>query len=278
MTNNPQLKSLQMVGDISLWDVIDFLKQGWRWLVGGGIVGLICSAGFVLVSSIQYEATAVIQPARVGVPTGATVAMKGAEVEPLLQTLERLKVASFFTPELVRVCEMTSAQALASSVKASSVKGNSLIQISYRSQSVAQAEACMQAIVAQLRNTQAMIAAPIVQLQEKQLEASRQLLAEAKELQIQIKRRMASSLEKTALLILDDLLRQEEISRLQKQVLEQSIQLSAPVTQSMQLLEPITVVAQKKLPMLAVGPFAGLLIGGLIFFVRCRWGLAHKQL
>ena len=63
--------------------------------------------------------------------------------------------------------------------------------------------------------------------------------------------------------------------RLQKLVGEQKILLSAPVTQSMQLLEPIYApekpVLPKKFPTLVGGLFAGLVLGGLVFFVRRSW-------
>jgi uncharacterized protein involved in exopolysaccharide biosynthesis len=63
--------------------------------------------------------------------------------------------------------------------------------------------------------------------------------------------------------------------RLEKLLVEQKVQLSAPLTQPMQLLEPIyapeRAVAPKKLPMLAGGLFGGLVLGGLVFFARRSW-------
>ena len=63
--------------------------------------------------------------------------------------------------------------------------------------------------------------------------------------------------------------------RLQKLVGEQEVLLSVPVTQPMQLLEPIYApekpVLPKKLPALAGGLFGGIVLGGLAFFVRRSW-------
>ncbi len=62
---------------------------------------------------------------------------------------------------------------------------------------------------------------------------------------------------------------------MQKLLVEQKVQLSPPLTQPMQMLEPIYAperpVAPKKLPVLAGGLFGGLVLGGLVFFVRRSW-------
>ena len=99
-------------------------------MAGGLLLGLACAIGYPVVTPKVYDATAILQPATVGMPT-TTATMKGAEVEPVAQTLERLKLPTFYTEELVKTCQAPSMQALASSVNASQVKGNSLIQVSY---------------------------------------------------------------------------------------------------------------------------------------------------
>lgn len=277
MRNHNQLKvqsDLDVRDDeISLWDLLGFLQDGRHWFASGALVGLVGAATFLLASSVQYEATAVIQPATVGLPT-ITGTIKGVEVEPVTQTLERLKIATFYTPEIVQVCQAPLAQVVASEVKSNLVKGNSLIQLSYRAASKAEAEACVSSVVAQLIKSQTIISAPIIKKMEEQLAQSRLRLDEAKEFQAQLEKRAASA-GMSSLLMLNALAKREEIARLQKQVLEQSIQLSAPLTQSMQLLEPIyapeSAVSPKKLPLLSGGFFGGLVLGGLAFFARRSW-------
>ncbi len=276
MNTQTPLNTPQDDDEISLWDIVNFLKEGWRWLAGGLVLGLLGAVGFVIVSPSQYEATAVIQPATVGMPTTTTTTTtKGAEVEPVAQTLERLKLATFYSGALVQACQAPSALALTGSVKASQVKGNSLIQVSYRAPSTAVAEACVNAVVAHLTQSQAAVAEPLLKTLEEQLALTKKQLTEAQSFQGQLEKRAVSSKDGASLLMLSALSKREEMVRLEKLLVEQKVQLSAPLTQPMQLLGPIyapeRAVAPKKLPMLAGGLFGGLVFGGLVFFVRRSW-------
>ncbi len=276
--NNPTQINLSEDDDgISLWDIVELLKEGWRWMAGGLIAGLIGAMGFMAISPTQYEATALIQPATVGMPSATTT--KGAEVEPVAQTLERLKLATFYTDELLKICQAKNLQSLAEAIKASLVKGNALIQLSYRAPSIAVAEACVNAVVGRLTQSQTTIAEPLIKTLEEQLVLTKKQLTEAEGFQAQLEKRATSSADGASLLMLNALLRREEIVRLQKLLIEQKVQLSAPLMQPLQLLEPIyapeRAVAPKKLPVLAGGLFGGLLLGALVFFVWRSW-LARK--
>ena len=276
MNMNTQIEVPEDDNEISLWDIVDFLKEGWRWLAGGVVAGAVGAVGFVLVSPAQYEATAIVQPATVGMPTTTTTTTtKGVEVESVAQTLERLKLPTFYDEVMLQACQAPSRQALSGGVKASQVKGNALIQISYRAKSVAVAEACVNAVVATLAKSQAEIAAPIIKTLEEQLSLSRQRLADEKAFQAQAEQRVSGSADGVSLLMLKALSKREDIIQLQRQLVDQSVQLSAPITQPVRLLEPIYAperpVAPKKLPVLAGGLFGGLVLGGLMFFVRRSW-------
>lgn len=277
-----KMNDLQNDDEISVWDVVNFLKDGWCWLVGGLLLGLAYAVGYLVVMPLVYEATAVLQPATVGMPiTAATttvISMKGAEIEPVARTLERLKLPTFYTDELVKTCQASSMQALASSVAANQVKGDALIQVSYRASTVAVAEACVNAVISQLINSQASVAAPLIKALEEQLQGTQRQLNEAVSFQSQLEKRAVAGSDTASLLVLA-LSKRESVVRLQKLVDEEKVLLSAPVTQPMQLLEPIYVpekpVLPKKLPVLAAGVLGGLVLGGLAFLVRRSW-LARK--
>lgn len=279
MNTQTPMNAPQGDDEISLCDIVDFLKDGSRWLAGGLVFGLLGALGYVLVSPAQYEATAILQPATVGMPTTTTTTTKGVEVESVAQTLERLKLPTFYDEAMLQTCQAPSRQALSGGVKASQVKGNSLIQVSYRAPSVAVAEACVNSVVAALAKSQAEIAAPIIKSLEEQLSLGRQRLADEKAFQAQAEQRVSGSADRVSLLMLKALSKREDIVQLQRQLVDQSVQLSAPITQPVRLLEPIYAperpVAPKKLPVLAGGLFGGLVLGGLVFFVRRSW-LARK--
>lgn len=281
MNTKISLETPENNDELSLWDIVNFLKESWRWLAGGLIAGLIGAVGFIVISPTQYEASAVIQPATVGLPTTATTTTttKGAEVEPVAQTLERLKLATFYTEDLLKACQVTNRQKLAAALKATLVKGNALIQLSYRAPSVAVAEACMNAVVQKMTQSQVAIAIPIVETLKENLKLTQRRLSEVEAFQAQLEKRTAASTDGTSLIMLNALSKREEIARLQKLVVDQKVQMSPPITQPMQLLEPIYVpdraVFPKLLPVLVGGLFSGLVLGGLVFFVRRSW-LARK--
>lgn len=278
MNNQNQINAQQDEDSISLWQVLDFFKDGWRWLVSGLLVGIAGALGFLLWAPVLYEATAIVAPATVGmstvVSTSAT-STKGSEVESVGQTLERLKFPTFYTSELLKSCEALSGQALAAGVKATLVKGNSLIQVSYRAPSVDVAEGCVNAIVAQLIKSQVSIAAPVIKTLEEQLALTKRQLVEAEAFQGQLEKRTVTSTDGASLLMLNALSKREEIVRLHKLLIEQQVQLTSPLTQQMQLLEPIYApekpVAPKRLPVLVGGLFGGLALGCLIYFLRRSW-------
>lgn len=273
-----KMNDLQNDDEISIWDIVNFLKEGWLWLLGGLLLGLACAIGYLVVTPKMYDATAVLQPATVGMPSTTTTAMKGAEVEPVAQTLERLKLPTFYTGDVVKACEAPSMQVLVGSVNASQVKGNSLIQVNYRASTVAAAEVCVNAVIEQLIESQAAVAAPLIKAMEEQLQVTQRQLNEAESFQSQLEKRALAASDSGSLLVLA-LTKRENVVRLQKLLGEQKVLLSAPVTQPMQLLEPIYApekpVLPKKMPVLAGGLFGGLVLGGLAFFVRRSW-LARK--
>lgn len=266
---------------LNLWELLDVVKSGWHWLAGGAVIGLAGAVGFVLVIPAQYEATGVLQPATVGLSGGT----KGAEVESVAQTLERLKMPTFYSEDLLKACDVKSQvnprQTLATAVKPAMVKGNALIQISYRAESPVLAEACVSAVVGRLAQSQAALAEPIVKTLEEQRQLTKQQLAEAERFQGQIEKRVMTlepsdaKFSQSMLMLNAALSKREEISKLRKLYAEQSLQLSQPLTQSAKLFEPIysperEVFPKKSLTALG-GLFGGLVLGGIALFVRRSW-------
>lgn len=271
---------------LNLWELLDAVKSGWYWLVGGAVLGLAGALGFILIVPPQYEATAVIQPATVGMATSQGVtSTKGAEVESVAQTLERLKMPTFYSEALLNACEVKNLanprQTLATAVKPTLIKGNSLIQISYRAESPALAEACVAAVVTQLSKVQAALAEPVIQTLEEQRKLTKQQLDESERFQVQIEKRAMSmdpsdaKFSQSMLMLNAALSKREEISKLRKLYTEQSLQLAEPLTQSAKLFEPIyspdrAVFPKKTLTALG-GLVGGLFAGVLLLFVNRSW-------
>lgn len=271
--------------EVSIWIVMEFIKSGWHWLAGGTAVGLAGAIGFVAIVPAQYEAIAVIQPATVGVLTANTNTTKGAEVESVAQMLERLKAATFYTDQLINLCDIqskvNSRQALATAMKPSLIKGNALIRVSYQAASPAIAEACVAGVVNQLAKAQGEIAAPLMKTLKEQQQNTKQQLDEAERFENQIEKRVltmdpsGAQFSQSMLLLSAAMSKKDEISKLRKAYAEQSVLLSEPLTQPTKLLEPIyasdRAVFPKKGVTLASGLMGGLFLGLLALLVRNSW-------
>ncbi len=235
----------------------------------GGATGLASAIVLAAFIPAQYEATAVVQPATIGMIVATTTT-----VEPAAQTLERLKQVTFYRDEIVKTCDVESAKDLANSVKVNIVKGNNLLSISYRAETAALANACMNKIVTQLTQSQTAIAAPLIKELQDQQTATKQQMDEAERFLAAGERRTSSSPGSNELSTLM-MLKREDLTKLQKLYREQRIQLTEPLTQPMKLLEPIYVpekpVAPKKLMIIAGSLIGGMFIGLLALFANRSW-------
>lgn len=265
---------------LNLWELVDVVKSGWHWLVGGAVTGLLLSVGYVLVVPAQYEATALVQVATVGLGGGT----KGTEVEPVAQALERLKTPTFYSAELIKLCQIApvaAQEALAKAVKPSIIKGNSILQLNYRSDIRQVAVTCLEGVTEALAKSQGVIAAPVIATLEEQRKLTRQQLEEAERFQAQFEKR-AMTLDPSdakfsqAMLMLNAALsKRDEVSKLRRQFADQSLQLSPPLTQPTHLFEPIYASDQPVFPKKTLtalsGLVAGLVLGGVVIFWRRAW-------
>lgn len=265
--------------EINLWDLLEVVKSGWRWLVGGVGIGLIGAVAVVLFAHSEYEATALVQPAIVGA--------KGAEVEPVGLTLERLKLPTFYSDELVKLCEIKSTvnpkDVLAKAVKPTLVKGNSLIQLTYRAPSPQVAASCLAGVVARITQSQAEIAAPIIETMTQQLQLTGQQLSEASKFEGQLEKRVLNldpsdtKFNQSILLLNATLSKREEIARLRKQYADQALQLMPPITQPAKLLEPIYAPEKAVFPKKSITVLAGFFGGGVVGLLGLLLSLSWRR-
>lgn len=269
---------------LTVSEVIEKLRLSWRWLLGGAFVGVLGGGMFLALVAHQYDASAVIQPATVGMPSASNSTTKGTDVESASQTLERLKLSGFYNDDVLVACNVSDLpdprQAIVKKMKPVLIKGNALIQISYTADSPKDAESCLVAIINQLTKVQSQIAAPIIKTLEEQRLLTKQQLADAEKVQSQIEHRMMTlnpsdaKFSSFTLMLGTALSKREEIARLRKVYNEQSLLLSEPMTQPVKLLEPIytqtSPVYPKKMLSILIGLTAGIFLGALLFYGYSR--------
>lgn len=271
---NHDVRNVETVdGEINIWELMERLKNRWQWLVGGGIAGFVGAFGFVVLTPAQYEATAMIQPATIGMIAAPATATTTMTVEPVAQTLERLKLVTFYSDDIVKTCQVDSAKELANSVKAGLAKGNTLLSIGYRANSAALAEACVAKIVVQLTQSQAVIADSLIKELEEQRTTTKQQIEDAERFLKQSERLEALSSNSNGLSILL-MLKRDELMKLQKLYREQRLQLTEPLTHPMKLLGPIYAPEKAIWPKKSIAAVGGLVLGvfvGLLALLVARF-------
>lgn len=265
--------------ELPFWDIVDCLKEGWRWLAGGLLLGLACAIGYLLVMPKQYEAQALFQGAKV----------LGSELESSAQLIERLKFPTFYEAEQLRSCEITAAEpavALAKRINPTVLKGTNILRVNYRASKSERAVLCLNAVMDRVIRVQNQLSATSLENAKRQLELTKVQFADAEKLRSTLEKRSMGSLDaadakftQTVLLMSTSILKNDQIAGLRKSVLDQMANLEPPATRPAELIAPIyapeTAVSPKKLPVLAGGLFGGLVLGGLVFFARRSW-LARK--
>ena len=266
--------------EISIWDVVNFLKEGWRWLAGGLLLGLVCALAYVLVMPKKYEAQALFQGAKV----------LGSDLEATQQLIERLKFPTFYTPDQLKACDIPAdnpAVVLAKRINPVLLKGTNILQVTYQARSSEMAVQCLDAVMDRVIDSQNQQSSAALESAKRQLQETKSQLAEVERIQSVLDKRSMGSLDaadakfsQTVLLMSASLSKKDQIATLRKSILEQMASIEPPATRPAQLIEPIYApsaeVSPKKLPALVGGLVGGLVLGGLVFFVRRSW-LARKM-
>lgn len=243
------------------------LKTGWKWIVAGLLAGTAVAGIHLAMTPSQYEATALLQPATIALVSVPVTPAASTSVELVPQTVERLKLVTFYPEEIVSACGTKSAKDLVDQMNAGVVRANTLLSVSFRATSIELAKSCLGLIVEHLKKSQQQIGAPLLaELEAQRLETKKQI-DEIERMFRSDDKLTLSSPERTLLAAM----KRDDLMILQKLYREQSIQLTAPLTQPMKLLGPIytpeRAVYPKKLLTLVGGMAIGLFLGFVVFFL-----------
>jgi len=260
--------------EISLKDIIDFLMESWKTILGIGLLGLLGSVGFLAVTPNQYEATAQIQMAQISANNNNNNTNPlGVNVEEPNLLMARLKLPTTYSAEEIKACGLEGQKMPAESIvamsKFSAIKGaGSIVELKIRMESREQAVVCAQALFENIRESQNQIIKPYIEEAKGLLIKYQARLKEAQELVIRADKSGAA-------LSAAYLANRDEV----KFLTDESIRLNTFVTagdaRQAKLVSPIyaseAAVFPKKKNALKVGILAGLFLGLLLAMVRKFW-------
>ncbi len=257
--------------EISPKDIIDFLMESWKTIIGVGLLGLLGSVGFLAVTPNQYEATAQIQMAQISARNNNhNDNPLGVNVEEPNLLMARLKLPTTYSAAEIKACDLEGqkmpAESLVSMSKFSAVKGvGSIVELSIRMESREQAVVCAQALFENIRESQNQIIKPYIEEAKALLIKYQARLKEAQEL-------VTRADKSGAALSAAYLANRDEV----KFLTDESIRLNTFVTagdaRQAKLVSPIyaseAAVFPKKKIALMVGLLVGLFLGLLLAMVR----------
>ena len=261
--------------EIDLWDFFEHFKSGWLWWMVGACIGLLGAIGYLFVVPAQYEATAVVQPATIGVASSG--GLTKVPVEPIVQTLERLKLPTFYSKDAVKTCQVDHAKDLTTDIKSSVIKGNTLLMLKFRAESVAVAESCLTEVVDLLVASQDKAALPLIKELQQQRALTQKQIIELEQFLAQYDKSLTqtpAAPDIISLLFLTAESKRDELLNLQKLYNDQRTMLTEPLTQRLSVLEAIYTSDRPVFPKKSI-TVLGDLMGG--FFVGLLALFVHRS-
>ena len=94
--------------EISIFDILRFFIDGWKTMFSFTLIGTLLGVGYVAIGTAQYKATAIIEPAYVGIPTPTPTptlsSTSSSPVEPIEALRRKLKSPSYYSSETYQAC------------------------------------------------------------------------------------------------------------------------------------------------------------------------------
>jgi capsular polysaccharide biosynthesis protein len=257
--------------EISLLDILRFLKSAYKTILIFGVIGLLAAIAYLVIAPQQYEATAQIAMAQIGAANNNNnnnLNPLGINVEDPTLLIARLGLPSSYTPEAILACAFEgkpeAGAALVKSIKLSIPKGvANVVELKTVGDSPKQAIQCADAIMELIKTTQNQILIPYI-------EEAKQKLAEEKA-RLQAAQQLISRSDKSgsgSMMGAVYLSTRDEINYLLDKIAALNNVVSNNQNRATRLITPIYAsdlpISPKKRIALAAGLFGGLFLGLLI--------------
>ncbi len=170
MNKNNELSRQTSAGEagdeISLLEILDFIKKSWKIIVLGSFLGLFCAVGYIVVTPPMYEATAQIRMAQISQVNPANPF--GAPIEDPNSLISRMQFPTNYLAEVIGACgyqdQPQAALALSKAAKFSILKGvANTVELKIMAPTSQAAASCVQAIFVQISQMQEQLSKTFVE-------------------------------------------------------------------------------------------------------------------
>jgi hypothetical protein len=271
-SNYSQNEPLQDESEISLIDILRFLKDAYKTILIFGAIGVAASIAYLVITPKKYEAVVQIAMAQIGAANNNNnnINPLGINIEEPSLLIARMSSPTSFTPQVIAACglqdQANSALMLSKLSKLAIPKGvANVVELKTFGLSPQSAEQCNLAIFELIKTTQSLIVAPFIAEAKVKLDDNIERLAKAKDLVAKADK--SGSAMGAAYLSTRDEIRYllDEITALKNVV-------TSNQNRATRLVSPIYAgdipISPKKPNILAAGLFGGLFLGLLTVMGR----------
>jgi LPS O-antigen subunit length determinant protein (WzzB/FepE family) len=142
--------------ELSLLDIYEFFRDGWKTLLAGSVIGLGAGFGTAFILPEKFEASALIEPASVATKV----------VEPVTVLVEKMKSPTYYSSATIEICGVDQLanppQALVTRLKPNLPRNNSYAAVTYRAESPVAAARCLEQVLKDVIQNQAQLAKPLI--------------------------------------------------------------------------------------------------------------------
>jgi len=260
--NDPQ----QYIADdeISLLDIYDFIKEGWKTLVATTVLGGTLGVGAAFVIPEKFQASGSIQSTRV----------MGNDVESIAVLAEKMRSPSYYSAESFAACDLENtinpAQELVKSLNPNLARQSAFVSVSFKSKNIQTSTACLNAVLADVQRDQDKVAAQQLLIAQGTLEKEKEKLKLAEEFVSTLSGKSLSfdfkdtQFSASSLLIATLQSRQAEITELKNNIQRTQLLLTEPQTRGASFATPIYAPTQKVEPKRALIAIISVMAGGFL--------------
>jgi LPS O-antigen subunit length determinant protein (WzzB/FepE family) len=260
--------------EISLIDILRFLKDAYKTILVFGILGTVAAIAYLAITPKQYEASVQVAMAQISAANNNNnnnnINPLGINIEEPALLIARLSSPTSFTPEAVAACglqdQANAALALSQAIKLMIPKGvANVVELKTFGESQQVAQDCAQGVFDLIKTTQAQIVAPYIEEAKVKLADDQERLQKAKEV-------VARSDKSGAAMSASYLPTRDEIRYLLDEITTLKNVVTSNQNRATRMVAPIFAsdapIAPKKRMVLAAGVLGGLFLGVLIALAR----------
>jgi capsular polysaccharide biosynthesis protein len=256
--------------EFSLKDIIDFLVESWKAILVTGVLGVLVAGTYIVVTPNKYEATAQIEMAKINNNNNNnSSSLLGSNIEDPNLLIARMKSPSNYDQASIVACgfegEKQAAERLAKMIKVGLSKGTQMVELKATGLSQEQAMQCAQSVFNNIKQSQKMIAEPIIEESKAKLARYAARLQEAQTF-ISKADKSGSSMSAAYLSTRD------EMKHITDEITLLNDLISSASNRQTKLVSPIYVSQKKVAPKEIVSLTAGLM-GGIFFGLLLMIGL-----